>query len=75
LFCRYFIQLNAVKAPDTSGPADYNMSVANISLSPQCFGLGFNISDLGCWRHDLAKNPKELAECMGELLAFPLPER
>ena len=64
---RYFIQLNAVKAPDTSGPADYNMSVANISLSPQCFGLGVNISDLGCWRHDLAKNPKELADCMGKV--------
>ena len=64
---RYYIQLNAVKGPDASGPAYYNMSMANISLSPQCFGLGVDNVNVGdCWRHDLIKYPRELADCMGK---------
>ena len=61
----YFIQLNAVKGPDASGPAYYNMSMANITMSPQCFGLGVENVSLDCWRHDLVKQPREMADCMG----------
>ena len=40
----YFIQLNAVKGPDASGPAYYNMSMANITLSPQETKISFRIA-------------------------------
>jgi len=56
-----------VKGPDASGPAYYNMSMANITMSPQCFGLGVENVSLDCWRHDLVKQPREMADCMGNV--------
>merc|ERR1719447_965655 len=73
---RYFIQLNAIKSPDISGPQHYILGVKDISFSPQCLGLGAppEVATRSChkreftWRHDM--DTKEIANCMD----VPIPE-
>merc|ERR1719397_91670 len=74
---RYFIQLSAIKSPDISGRQNYRLAVRDISLSPQCMGLGFSQppAGSGCraagveWRPDL--DTRELAQCF----EVPYPEQ